>query len=184
MSWVIKSYSESAYWISPDLELFNVLSAHGDWIKERFELEGWEGESAYNDAIDEGWVRMIFGEFDSSLLFEAKDLPTITKALESLPPSLLSVRHIYVDSTADGKTGEITVGPGEDALSAWKRGVGKIMRGITFVATDDIEMAIDTWKINNIAVKQIIGRDEYGIWWDDEEGSTHLTKWDEIRAFI
>ena len=184
MSWVIRSTVGGAYWISPDLELYHLgyTDTHPGWITRKFNSEGWEGMNAYHDSIDEGWTRMIFHPPDSSLLFEAKDLSTITRALQSLSPEFLNVKHIYVDATGDGKTGEIVVGEGEDALSAWERGVGRLAKGMTFVATEDIEMALETWKAMN-PDKKIIGRDPSGIWWDDGSRSTHLTKWEEIRKY-
>ena len=185
MPWVIRSTVGGAYWISPDLELFRLSPAatHPAWITEKFESEGWEGMNAYHDSIDEGWTRMIFIASEPSLLFEARDLSTITRALESLPPEFLNVGHIYVDATGDGHSAEIVVGEGEDALSAWKRGIRKLERGLTHVATEDIEMALETWKAMN-PDKKIIGRDPSGIWWDDGSRSTHLTKWEEIRCLV
>ena len=50
--------------------------------------------------------------------------------------------------------------------------------------TEDIEMAVVAWQAANPQVGHIIGRNEAGVWWNDETGSTHLTEWDEIRGFI
>jgi hypothetical protein len=45
------------------------------------------------------------------------------------------------------------------------------------------ELAIIEWQKDNPS-KVIIGRDEYGIWWDDPPGHTFLTKWNEIREYL
>ena len=192
MSWVVRAAINGAYWISPDLELFplDASDTHPGWITRRFESEGWEGMNAYHDAVDEGWTRMILGVANGlELWFEAKDIPTITTVLESLPPEFLNVRMITIDATSDGKSGEIMVGEGEDALSAWKRGLGKMMRETdTFLigATDDIELALVIWQASN-PTKTVIGRTPEGIWWNEPLGNqmtTGLTSWEEVRGYI